>query len=185
MKTNVILISICFFKVGCIREIMEGLPEAKKLKIGEEERNKRTFLCDLCDNIFASKPSLKKHKEAKHEGIRYPCDQCEYSATRISYLKKHKVAKHEGIEYPCDMSDIFQGYLEPVQEPELIEVSEMYEKDKEIKTELDIDPLSVINYDDTENNATLVDMNKRKTMNSDFEFKIEKEDFVLKTESSD
>ena len=44
MKTNVILISICFFKVGGIREIMEGLPEAKKLKIGEEERNERTFL---------------------------------------------------------------------------------------------------------------------------------------------
>ena len=74
----------------------------------------------------------------------------------------------------------YQGYLQHVQEPEFIEISEMYEVDKEIKTELDIDPLSVINYDDTENNATLVDMN------SDFEFKIEKEeDFVLKTESSD
>ena len=64
MKTNVsILISICFFKVGGIREIMEGLPEAKKLKIGEEERNERTFLCDLCDNIFASKPSLKNTRK--------------------------------------------------------------------------------------------------------------------------
>ena len=80
----------------------------------------------------------------------------------------------------------YQGYLEHVQEPEFIEISEMYEVDKEIKTELDIDPLSVINYDDTENNTTMVDMYKRNTMNSDFETKIEKEeDFVLKTESSD
>ena len=80
----------------------------------------------------------------------------------------------------------YQGYLEHVQEPEFIEVSEMYEVDKEIKPELDIDPLSVINYDDTENNTTMVDMNKRTTVNSDCETKIEKEeDFVLKTESSD
>ena len=41
---------------------------------------------------------LKRHKEAKHEGIRYPCDQCEFAATRISLLKRHKEAKHEGIQ---------------------------------------------------------------------------------------
>jgi len=29
--------------------------------------------------ITASK--LKKHKESKHEGVRYPCDECEFAAT--------------------------------------------------------------------------------------------------------
>ena len=37
-----------------------------------------------------------------------------------------------------------------MQEPVFIEVAEMYEEDKEIKTELEIDPLSIINYDDSE-----------------------------------
>ena len=81
---------------------MEGPSEAKKVKIGDEGKNKNTFLCDLCDYFCASKQTLKRHKEVKHEGIRYPCDQCEYSTTRMSDLKKHKEAKHEGIRYPCD-----------------------------------------------------------------------------------
>ena len=41
--------------------------------------------------------SLKRHKESKHEGIRYPCDQCGYAATTVSNLKQHKESKHEGI----------------------------------------------------------------------------------------
>ena len=156
------------------------------------------YPCDQCEYSATQMSALKTHKEAKHEGIRYPYDQCEYSAIDMGTLKTHKEAKHEGISYPCakfDKKEIspitmkvkvmveklpiskYQGYLQNVQEPEFIEVSEMYEVDKEIKPELDIDPLSVINYDDTENNTTV---------NSDFETKIEKEeDSDLKTESSD
>jgi len=220
---------------------MEGPPEAKRLKVTDKGMEENTFPCDSCNHIFASKKTLKRHKEAKHEGIRYPCDQCEYSATQMSHLNKHKEAKHEGIRYPCDQckyisaysADLkrhkkskhyehkytamqsanigghhkkeiskitmkvkvmveklslskYQDYLEHVQEPEFIEVSEMCEVDKEIKTEEDIDPLLIIHYDDSENNTTMVDIKKRKTVNSDCETKIEQdEDFVLKTESSD
>ena len=144
------------------------------------------YPCDQCDLVCASKQTLKRHKESKHEGIRYPCDQCEYSATRISYLMKHREAKHEGFRYPYDVSDIYQDNLEHVQEPELIEISKIYEKDKEIKTELDLDPLSIINFDYSENNTITVDIIKRTNVNSDCETKMEiVEDFVLKTEPSD
>ena len=46
--------------------------------------------------------NLKKHKDSKHKGIRYPCDQCDFSATTLSNLKAHKNAKHLGIRFPCD-----------------------------------------------------------------------------------
>ena len=90
---------------------MEGPPEAKKVKIGDEGKNENTFPCDLCDYFCASKQALKKHREAKHEGIRYPCDQCKYIATQISNLEVHKEAKHEGIRYPCDQCEFTASCL--------------------------------------------------------------------------
>ena len=81
---------------------MEDPPEAKKLKVSDKGMKENTFPCDLCDHKCASKNTLRRHKEAKHEGIRYPCDQCKYSATQLINLKKHREAKHDGFRYPCD-----------------------------------------------------------------------------------
>jgi len=131
---------------------------------------------------------LKRHKKSKHDEHKYTAMQSENigghhkkEISKISMKVKVMVEKLSLGKY--------QDYLEHVQEPEFIEVAEMYEVDKEIKTEMDIDPLSIINndnYDDSENNTTMEDRKKRKTVNSDCETKIEQEeDFVLKTESSD
>ena len=80
----------------------------------------------------------------------------------------------------------YQGYLEHVQEHEFIEVSEMYEEDKEIKTEEGVDPLSIINHDDIDTNTTNVDILKQNSVDNDCETKIEiVEELALKTESSD
>ena len=35
--------------------------------------------CDQCD-YTGSRTALYRHKQSKHEGIRYPCDQCIYTA---------------------------------------------------------------------------------------------------------
>ena len=59
-----------------------------------------------------------------------------------------------------------QGYLEEFQEPEFIEVSEMYDEDKEIKTEDGSDLLSIKDYDNSENNTTIVDMKKQESVDS-------------------
>ena len=91
----------------------------------------------------------------------------------------------------------YQGYLEQLQEPEFIEVSTMYDEEKEIKTEEGSDPLVIKDYYDSENNTTMVDKKKQKSVDSGGEIQIEideevhqtkiefEEDFVLKTESSD
>ena len=47
----------------------------------------------------------QRHKETKHEGIRYPCDECKYAAKRVFDLKRHKEYKHEGIRFPCEYCD--------------------------------------------------------------------------------
>ena len=141
--------------------------------------------------------NLKKHKKVKHEGIRYPCDQCEDTFSYIYTLKQHKEAKHEMLRYSCDQCIITFSRISDmkkhkevkhghVQDPEFIEVPEMNEEYKEIKTELDIDPISIINYDDSENNTTMVEINKGNAMNKDCEAKIEPDiDLVVKTEPSD
>ena len=51
--------------------------------------------CDLCEFAATTSRGLRKRKEAKHDGIRYPCEQCEYAATSSNSLKVHKEATHE------------------------------------------------------------------------------------------
>ena len=42
--------------------------------------------------------------EIKHRGVDH-CDQCDYAALTLGDLKRHKESKHEGIRYPCDQCD--------------------------------------------------------------------------------
>jgi len=147
----------------------------ENLKISRMHKNRR-YPCSKCDYVATSLFLIKEHKKSSHKINRYLCDQCEYSATKARYVKKHKKAKHDGIRYPCDRSDKkevspitmkvkvmveklalskYQGYLGHVQEPEFIE---MYGDEKEIKTEEDIDPLSIITYDNREHKTTMVEM---------------------------
>ena len=49
---------------------------------------------DRCSYTATTTGNLKVHKEAKHEGIRYPCDQCPYSSVQLGDLKRHKLRKH-------------------------------------------------------------------------------------------
>ena len=66
------------------------------------------------------------------------------------------------------------------------EVSEMYDKDKEMKTEEGLDPLSIKDYDDIDTNTAKVDILKQNSVDNDCETKIEiVEELALKTESSD
>ena len=60
-----------------------------------------------------------------------------------------------------------------MQEPEFIEVSEMYDEEKEIKTEDGSDLLSFKDYDKSEKNTSNVEMKKQSSVDGDCGIKIE------------
>ena len=52
------------------------------------------YPCNMCEYSATRISFLKRHKETKHEGVRYTCDLCDYAATRKDKLKVHKAKKH-------------------------------------------------------------------------------------------
>jgi len=65
----------------------------------------KLYDCDVCDYQATQQSSLKRHKLAKHEGVRYNCNLCQYTASQMSILKQHKMTEHEGVRYVCDQCD--------------------------------------------------------------------------------
>ena len=61
--------------------------------------------CDQSEDETKNPYVLSRHKQFKHEGVRYPCDECEYTASTMSSLKLHIKSKHEGVRYPCPECD--------------------------------------------------------------------------------
>ena len=57
--------------------------------------------CEICQAKFTGKPSLRNHKLTKHEGVSFPCKKCEYTTSSIHQLRNHYQSKHEGVRYPC------------------------------------------------------------------------------------
>ena len=64
-------------------------PTAKKRKKSEISRNNGKYSCQECDYESKFSGNVRKHVEAKHEGICYACDQCEYKATQPGNLQRY------------------------------------------------------------------------------------------------
>ena len=54
-----------------------------------------------CKYIAAQKRYLREHRQAVHEGIKYPCEMCDHKGSTKSNLKKHILVKHTNEKYPC------------------------------------------------------------------------------------
>ena len=78
---------------------MEDKLDTKKRKI---DNTKNVYPCDQC-KYSGSRTSLYRHKQSKHEGIRYPCDHCDFTATTLQNVKKHILTNH--IKFVCDLCD--------------------------------------------------------------------------------
>jgi len=59
--------------------------------------------CDLCESTFSIKHTLVRHVESRHKGIVFPCPQCKFEATRMSHLRDHIQNKHLKLKYECDI----------------------------------------------------------------------------------
>ena len=60
------------------------------------------FLCDQCEFKSRQKSHLIRHKESKHEGIKYHCNQCDLKFTQKDGLNRHVKTIHEGVRYQCN-----------------------------------------------------------------------------------
>jgi KRAB domain-containing zinc finger protein len=65
------------------------------------------FVCDKCEQKFATKDELRKHMAAKHELDRqsFVCDACGKAYSSVSKLKNHIAYEHQNKEKPfaCDI----------------------------------------------------------------------------------
>ena len=50
--------------------------------------------CDQCEYISTTGSNLKRHKKAKHDGVKFPCNKCDYEARYSHNLQQHMVSKH-------------------------------------------------------------------------------------------
>ena len=77
-------------------------PSANSVKTVARPRQSRfirtngKYRCDECEADYNDTRSLRRHKQAKHEGITYSCDDCEAVYTDSSGLRNHKQSKHIG-----------------------------------------------------------------------------------------
>ena len=57
------------------------------------------FTAKMCESKLSSKPTLRRHQEAQHEGVEYKCDACEFKCADKRYFQKHKKNLHNIIIY--------------------------------------------------------------------------------------
>ena len=65
--------------------------EQKNLKHGLITES---FPCNECLYVASDRSNLRKHKNAKHYGVKFPCEQCSYKASYSQHLKVDKRNKH-------------------------------------------------------------------------------------------
>ena len=104
------------------------------------------FYCAECNITFKTSSGLRKHKESRHDGIRYTCPICKHQFTGRSQLRKHTETIHEGIRYSCNFCDhvvtrrsilnkhlkVYHGGLRHNFVNEYLENQDQFEKDGEI-----------------------------------------------------
>jgi DNA-directed RNA polymerase subunit RPC12/RpoP len=61
------------------------------------------YQCSLCEKSFSIKDGLTRHVENIHKGTTIPCPQCEYETPRMAVLRDHIKIKHLKLKYECDI----------------------------------------------------------------------------------
>jgi len=70
------------------------LSNAKDSSMEMEESNPKIYACDQCSFTSAHPTSIKRHIQAKHEGIRHKCQVCDFHASQTHDLKRHTMRLH-------------------------------------------------------------------------------------------
>ena len=67
--------------------------------------------CDHYEYKTRVKNNLKKHRDSKHEGVKYSCNQYKYHTKQRLCLKKHKEPKHGGVIKYIHVTHVSIKYL--------------------------------------------------------------------------
>ena len=57
----------------------------------------RMHYCEQCEYKSKLATDLKRHKDAVHDGIKFPCEHCDYKSSFCHSLIRHKKNKHSNI----------------------------------------------------------------------------------------
>jgi hypothetical protein len=68
--------------------------------------NKTTTTCNICYKEFTTSYSLKEHKEAIHENIKFLCDYCDHISSSKRNLRGHIGKRHPGKDLPVTYTKI-------------------------------------------------------------------------------
>ena len=82
-----------------------SLATASMLQRHKESKHEMIrYRCDQCGFQCATKWSLKNHI-ATHNPESFPCDECSHVSTKLALLKVHKRNIHEGLRNKCKLCD--------------------------------------------------------------------------------
>jgi len=86
-----------------VTAVMDSEKDVEDTDIALLDAEKANIPCEFadCKYVAAKKRYLREHRQAIHEGIKYPCDLCDHKGSTKSNLKKHVQIRHTEEKYPC------------------------------------------------------------------------------------
>jgi uncharacterized Zn-finger protein len=63
--------------------------------VSQVHEKQKSFECPVCKKVFGSTSYLRLHREAVHDGVRYPCLTCGKEFTQKGNMQKHVRTVHE------------------------------------------------------------------------------------------
>merc|ERR1712129_121469 len=83
--------------------VLDSEKDAEDKDIALLDAEKVNIPCEFsdCNYVAAQRRYLREHRQAIHEGIKYPCELCDHKGSTKSNLKKHVQIRHTEEKYPC------------------------------------------------------------------------------------
>ena len=96
----------------CNKAFAKSIHLRRHMKLHEEGRNK--IKCDMCDNEYADKKSMHRHRSRFHFGQKFTCGLCGKDFGQSGALKTHISSFHEKKHFACGICNKVFSYKSTV-----------------------------------------------------------------------